>query len=73
MGKRVQPIDTALIANWKSLDPRVEKGAWFNVNGKVYGTPYQWGPNLLMYNTENLPDAAGQLERGVRQTKPAGW
>jgi putative spermidine/putrescine transport system substrate-binding protein len=43
MGKRVQPIDTALIANWKSLDPRVEKGAWFNVNGKVYGTPTSGG------------------------------
>ncbi|MDU4312469.1 MAG: ABC transporter substrate-binding protein, partial [Klebsiella michiganensis] len=55
MGKRVQPINTALIANWKSLDPRVEKGAWFNVNGKVYGTPYQWGPNLLMYNTKTFP------------------
>lgn len=55
MGKRVQPIDTALIANWKSLDPRVENGAWFNVNGKVYGTPYQWGPNLLMYNTKTFP------------------
>ena len=55
MGKRVQPIDTALIGNWKSLDPRVENGAWFNVNGKVYGTPYQWGPNLLMYNTKTFP------------------
>jgi putative spermidine/putrescine transport system substrate-binding protein len=55
MGKRVQPINTALIANWKTLDPRVEKGAWFNVGGKVYGTPYQWGPNLLMYNTKTFP------------------
>ena len=52
MGKRVQPINTALIPNWKALDPRVVKGDWFNVGGKVYGTPYQWGPNLLMYNTK---------------------
>ncbi len=43
MGKRVQPINTALIAGWGSLDPRIAKGAWFNVGGKVYGTPYQWG------------------------------
>jgi putative spermidine/putrescine transport system substrate-binding protein len=55
MGKRVQPINTALISNWSTLDPRVEKGAWFNVGGKVYGTPYQWGPNLLMYNTKIFP------------------
>ena len=31
------------------------KGDWFNVGGKVYGTPYQWGPNLLMYNTKTFP------------------
>ncbi|STM07657.1 putative spermidine/putrescine transporter subunit [Escherichia coli] len=54
MGKRVQPINTALIPNWKTLDPRVVKGDWFNVGGKVYGTPYQWGPNLLMYNTKTF-------------------
>ncbi|EIR8065546.1 spermidine/putrescine ABC transporter substrate-binding protein, partial [Escherichia coli] len=29
MGKRVQPINTALIPNWKALDPRVVKGDWF--------------------------------------------
>ena len=55
MGKRVQPINTALIPNWKTVDPRVVKGDWFNVAGKVYGTPYQWGPNLLMYNTQIFP------------------
>ncbi len=26
MGKRVQPINTALIAGWGSLDPRIAKG-----------------------------------------------
>ncbi|EGT5659665.1 extracellular solute-binding protein [Cronobacter dublinensis subsp. dublinensis] len=55
MGKRVQPINTALIPNWKNVDPRLVKGEWFNLNGKVYGTPYQWGPNLLMYNTKAFP------------------
>ena len=40
MGKRVQPINTALIPNWKNLDPRIEKGAWFNVGGQVFGTPW---------------------------------
>ncbi|GAB7445551.1 hypothetical protein OUHCRE11_47320 [Enterobacter asburiae] len=32
------PINSALIPNWKSSDPRVVKGEWFNVGGKVYGT-----------------------------------
>ncbi|MDU2784867.1 MAG: extracellular solute-binding protein, partial [Enterobacter sp.] len=55
MGKRVQPINPDLIPNWKTLDERIVKGEWFNVGGKVYGTPYQWGPNLLMYNTKTFP------------------
>ncbi|MDU1026486.1 MAG: extracellular solute-binding protein, partial [Leclercia adecarboxylata] len=55
MGKRVQPINPDLISNWKTIDPRIVKGEWFNVDGKAYGTPYQWGPNLLMYNTKTFP------------------
>jgi putative spermidine/putrescine transport system substrate-binding protein len=73
MGKRVQPINTALIPNWKDVDPRLEKGSWFNVGGKVYGTPYQWGPNLLMYNTKTFPtppDSWGVLF--VKQDLPDG-
>ncbi|WP_371822210.1 putative ABC transporter substrate-binding protein YdcS [Serratia sp. JSRIV001] len=54
-GKRVQPINTALIPNWQNIDPRLINGPWYNVAGKTYGTPYQWGPNLLMYNTKTFP------------------
>ena len=25
---------------------------WHTVDGKHYGVPYMWGPNVLMYNTE---------------------
>ncbi|WP_372822020.1 putative ABC transporter substrate-binding protein YdcS [Pseudomonas parafulva] len=56
-GKRVQPIDPKLIPNWKNLDPRLHDAPWYTVDGKTYGTPYQWGPNLLMYNTKVFPAA----------------
>ncbi|MDN7139499.1 ABC transporter substrate-binding protein [Pseudomonas sp. JQ170] len=56
-GKRVQPINTALIPNWKNLDPRLADGAWYVVNKQVYGTPYQWGPNVLLYNTTVFKEA----------------
>lgn len=56
-GKRVQPINTALIPNWKNLDPRLSNGAWFTVNKQTYGTPYQWGPNVLLYNTQVFKEA----------------
>ena len=56
-GKRVQPINTALIPNWKQIDPRLQDAAWHTVAGEHYGTPYQWGPNVLMYNTTVFKEA----------------
>jgi len=56
-GKRVQPIDTALIQGWDSIDPRLQNAPWFTVDGKHYGVPFQWGPNLLMYNSQVFPTA----------------
>ncbi|WP_209598100.1 ABC transporter substrate-binding protein [Ruegeria sp. HKCCSP351] len=51
-GRRVQEINPALIPSWGTLDPRLESAPWHTVDGKHYGTPYMWGPNVLMYNTE---------------------
>ena len=51
-GKRVQPINTDLIPSWKTIDERLQSAPWHTVNGVHYGTPYLWGPNILMYNTE---------------------
>ncbi|MCY1526466.1 Spermidine-binding periplasmic protein SpuE [compost metagenome] len=56
-GKRVQPVNTALIPNWKTVDERLQDAPWHTVNGLHYGTPYQWGPNLLMYNTKLFKQA----------------
>ncbi len=57
VGKRVQPINTALIPNWKNIDPRLQNGGWYVVDNQVYGTPYQWGPNVLLYNTNTFKQA----------------
>lgn len=51
-GGKVQPINTDLIASWSTIDPRLQNAAWHTVDGAHYGTPYQWGPNVLMYNTD---------------------
>jgi len=56
-GKRVQPINTALIPNWKNIDPRLLDAPWHTVKGEHYGAPYQWGPNVLMYNTNVFKEA----------------
>lgn len=51
-GKRVQEINIDLIPSWKDIDPRLQNAEWHTVDGKHYGTPYQWGANVLMYNTD---------------------
>lgn len=56
-GKRVQPINTDLIPSWGKVDARLKDGGWFTVGGVHYGVPYQWGPNVLMYNTAVFPTA----------------
>jgi putative spermidine/putrescine transport system substrate-binding protein len=60
-GKRVQEINTGLIPSWGKIDPRLQNAPWHTVDGKHYGVPYQWGSNVLMYNTE------------VFKTPPASW
>jgi putative spermidine/putrescine transport system substrate-binding protein len=56
-GKKVQPINIDLIPNWKDVDPRLQNAPWNTVDGVHYGTPYQWGPNVLAYNTNVFKDA----------------
>ena len=54
---KVQPVNTALIPSWSTVDERLQSAPWNTVNGVHYGVPYQWGPNVLMYNTEVFPEA----------------
>ena len=51
-GKRVQPVNIDLIPSWSTVDDRLKDAPWHTVDGVHYGTPYMWGPNVLMYNTE---------------------
>ena len=57
-GNKVQEINTSLIPSWDTIDPRLQDAEWHTVNGKHYGTPYMWGSNVLMYNTEAFGDSA---------------
>ncbi len=56
-GKRVQPINTDLIPSWKTIDERLQSAPWHTVDGVHYGTPYVWGANVLMYNTNVFKEA----------------
>jgi putative spermidine/putrescine transport system substrate-binding protein len=55
-GGRVQEVNTALIPSWGTIDPRLQDAPWHTVDGKHYGAPYQWGSNVLAYNTTVFGD-----------------
>ena len=56
-GGTVQPIDVARVPSYSSVDERLREAPWHFVDGKHYGVPYQWGPNVLMYNTKTFKEA----------------
>jgi putative spermidine/putrescine transport system substrate-binding protein len=57
----VQEVNTSLVPSYGKVDPRLQNAAWHTVDGKHYGVPYQWGSNVLMYNTR------------VFKTPPRSW
>jgi putative spermidine/putrescine transport system substrate-binding protein len=59
-GGTVQEINTALVPGYDTIDPKLQSGPWHTVDGKHYGVPWTWGPNVLMYNAkvfENAPQS----------------
>jgi len=60
-GGKVQAIDLSRVPSFAGVDKRLQDAPWFTVDGKHYGVPYQWGPNVLMYNTN------------VFKTPPDSW
>jgi putative spermidine/putrescine transport system substrate-binding protein len=61
-GGDVGAIDTSLFPQFANvIGPLNPDGGTNNqhyvVDGKVYGTPYMYGPNFLMYNTEEVTPA----------------
>jgi putative spermidine/putrescine transport system substrate-binding protein len=67
-GKRVQEVNTDLVPSWKNVDERLQSAPWHTIDGKHYGVPYQWGSNVLMYNTKVFPEAPKSWEIVFKET-----
>jgi putative spermidine/putrescine transport system substrate-binding protein len=63
-GGTVQPVNLDLIPSYDTVDERLQDAPWHTVDtdgdgtAEHYGVPYQWGSNVLMYNTEVFGDQA---------------
>lgn len=54
----VQEINIDLLPSYTTVDPRLQNAPWHTVDTdgdgtlEHYGAPYEWGSNVLMYNTD---------------------
>lgn len=56
-GKDVQPVNPALIPDYKNFIPALQSPPHNTVGGQHYGISLQWGPNTLLYNTAKVKPA----------------
>ncbi len=59
-GGLATPLDLAKLAAYTQLSPKLRVMPLVRVNGNVYGVPFMWGPNPLIYDTKAfaLPPAS---------------
>lgn len=60
-GGDVAPVDPKLFPDFQNMMKSLQSPPHNTVDGKHYGVPYLWGPNVLMYNTDEV------------QTPPDSW
>jgi putative spermidine/putrescine transport system substrate-binding protein len=56
-GKDVQPVNPALVPDFKNFIPALKSPPHNTINGVHYGISLQWGPNTLLYNTAKVKPA----------------
>jgi putative spermidine/putrescine transport system substrate-binding protein len=56
-GGDVAAVDINSFADYKNVMPTLQAPAHNTVDGVHYGVPYEWGPNILMWNTNVVKQA----------------
>ena len=49
------PLDLSRVPTYNQLSPKLTSLPLVRVNGNVYGVPFTWGPNPLIYDTTVFP------------------
>ncbi|MDA3922175.1 MAG: ABC transporter substrate-binding protein [Salinisphaera sp.] len=60
-GGDVQPVNMKLIPAWQDFLPQLKSPPNNTIKGVHYGVSYEWGPNVLLYNTDKV------------KPKPTSW
>jgi putative spermidine/putrescine transport system substrate-binding protein len=55
-GGNVQPLDVKLIPAWNDFLPNLKSPPHNTLNGLHYGLSYEWGPNVLLWNTGKVKE-----------------
>jgi putative spermidine/putrescine transport system substrate-binding protein len=53
-GGDVKPVNVKLVPSWNDFIPIFKSPAHNTVDGVHYGVSVQWGPNVLLYNTQKI-------------------
>jgi putative spermidine/putrescine transport system substrate-binding protein len=61
-GGDVRPVNPNLIPDFKNFIPALKSPPHNTVNGVHYGISLQWGPNTLLYNTQQVKPAPTSWE-----------
>jgi spermidine/putrescine-binding protein len=70
------PLDLSKLPSYPQLSERLRSLPLVRVNGKVYGVPFTWGPNPLLYDTKafpNTPDSWAALWDPKLKGKISVW
>jgi putative spermidine/putrescine transport system substrate-binding protein len=53
-GGDVKPVNVKLIPDWQNFFPQFQSPGFNTIDGVHYGVSLQWGPNVLLYNTDKF-------------------
>jgi spermidine/putrescine-binding protein len=70
------PLDPAKLPAYSQLSERLRSMPLVRVNGNVYGVPFTWGPNPLLYDTTYFakpPDSWAELWDPKLKGKISAW
>ncbi len=54
-GRLALPLDLSQIPSYSQLSPQLTSLTLVRINGQVYGVPFMWGPDPLIYDTTAFP------------------